>query len=322
MTAGRWRPPTAPATAAAVIVATGYSRTPYLPDWPGRATYPGPLLHSSDYREPSPYAGQHVLVVGAGNSAAEIAVDLVGVAARVELSVRTPPNIVRRDTLGVPSQLLGHRAEADARARDEPAVDGAAQGQRPEPGGATGCPRRRATASRSSCAAAPCRSSTTASSGRSATGRITVVPTVERFDGAERRARRRLVDPPGRGHRGDRLPARARSRWSVTSTCSTTAACRGCTGRRRCRGAAAVLRRHQAGARRTAPRDRPRGTRRRLRAARRGARLRPKTSPGAGRDAEAGCRPPRDLSWDLTPDVGAKHDVVDPAPAHRRRNRW
>jgi cation diffusion facilitator CzcD-associated flavoprotein CzcO len=48
-----------------------------------------------------------VLVVGAGNSAAEIALDLAGVGARVDLSVRTPPNIVRRDTLGVPSQLLG-----------------------------------------------------------------------------------------------------------------------------------------------------------------------------------------------------------------------
>lgn len=93
--------------ASAVIMATGYSRTPHLPDWPGRASFPGALLHSSDYREPSPYAGQHVLVVGAGNSAAEIAVDLVGVADRVELAVRTPPNIVRRDTLGVPSQLFG-----------------------------------------------------------------------------------------------------------------------------------------------------------------------------------------------------------------------
>jgi len=75
-----------------------------VPDWPGRDAFPGILLHSADYREPSPYRGRQVLVVGAGNSAAEIAVDLVGVGARVELSVRTPPNIVRRDTLGVPSQ--------------------------------------------------------------------------------------------------------------------------------------------------------------------------------------------------------------------------
>ena len=47
-------------------------------------------------------------MVGAGNSGAEIAVDLVeGGANSVFLSVRTPPNIVRRDRLGVPSQLIG-----------------------------------------------------------------------------------------------------------------------------------------------------------------------------------------------------------------------
>jgi putative flavoprotein involved in K+ transport len=88
-------------------MATGYSRTPHLPDWPGRDTYTGPLVHSADYRNAEPYAGQSVLVVGAGNSAAEIAVDLVRAGAMVDLAVRTPPNIVRRDTLGVPSQLFG-----------------------------------------------------------------------------------------------------------------------------------------------------------------------------------------------------------------------
>jgi putative flavoprotein involved in K+ transport len=106
---GTWRieSPSGDWSTSTVVVATGYSRVPHLPDWPGRGTFPGPLLHSSDYREPSPYRGRHVLVVGAGNSAAEIAVDLARVAASVDLSVRTPPNIVRRDTLGVPSQLLG-----------------------------------------------------------------------------------------------------------------------------------------------------------------------------------------------------------------------
>ena len=104
-----WRVQTSagPREATAVVMATGYSRTPMLPDWPGRDSFPGTLIHSADYREPSPYLGQHVLVVGAGNSAAEIAVDLATTGARVDLSVRTPPNIVRRDTLGIPSQLLG-----------------------------------------------------------------------------------------------------------------------------------------------------------------------------------------------------------------------
>jgi putative flavoprotein involved in K+ transport len=94
--------------AARVVVATGYSHTPRRPAWPGVETFPGDLRHSAEYREPSPYAGQHVLVVGAGNSATEIALDLLGAGARVTLSVRTSPNIVRREAFGVvPSQVLG-----------------------------------------------------------------------------------------------------------------------------------------------------------------------------------------------------------------------
>jgi putative flavoprotein involved in K+ transport len=89
-----------------VVVATGYSNVPYLPDWPG--AFAGEIVHSSDYRNPAPYAGKRVLVVGAGNSGAEIAVDLAdGGAAAVLLAVRTPPTIVRRDVAGIPSQLLG-----------------------------------------------------------------------------------------------------------------------------------------------------------------------------------------------------------------------
>jgi putative flavoprotein involved in K+ transport len=94
--------------APAVVVATGYSNDPWVPDWPGRTSFTGGLVHSADYRNPVPYAGQSVLVVGAGNSGAEIAVDLVeGGAQTVWLSVRTPPNIVRRDRFGIPSQLIG-----------------------------------------------------------------------------------------------------------------------------------------------------------------------------------------------------------------------
>src|SRR5262249_18468597 len=89
-----------------VVVATGYSNVPFVPDWPG--TFAGELVHSADYRNPLPYRGRRVLVVGGGNTGAEIAVDLVqGGAAEVSLAVRTPPNIVPRDTLGVPSQLFG-----------------------------------------------------------------------------------------------------------------------------------------------------------------------------------------------------------------------
>ncbi|MFD9861453.1 flavin-containing monooxygenase [Streptomyces alboflavus] len=95
-------------TGSAVVVATGYNHTPHLPDWPGRTAYTGELLHASDYREPSPYAGKDVLVVGVGNTGAEIAVDLAeGGAARVRLAVRTAPHIVRRSTAGWPAQRSG-----------------------------------------------------------------------------------------------------------------------------------------------------------------------------------------------------------------------
>ncbi|UUN27511.1 NAD(P)/FAD-dependent oxidoreductase [Streptomyces sp. FIT100] len=95
-------------TGRAVVVATGHNHTPRLPDWPGRDTYAGELLHASAYRNAAPYAGKDVLVVGVGNTGAEIAVDLVeGGAERVRLAVRTMPHIVRRSTAGWPAQRTG-----------------------------------------------------------------------------------------------------------------------------------------------------------------------------------------------------------------------
>ncbi|MEU4493042.1 NAD(P)/FAD-dependent oxidoreductase [Streptomyces sp. NPDC023998] len=95
-------------TGRAVVVATGFNHTPRLPDWPGRDTYTGQLLHAGEYRNAAPYAGKDVLVVGVGNTGAEIAVDLVeGGAARVRLAVRTIPHIVRRSTAGWPAQRTG-----------------------------------------------------------------------------------------------------------------------------------------------------------------------------------------------------------------------
>lgn len=95
-------------TSAAVVVATGYNHTPHLPDWPGASSYTGKLLHAGEYRNPAPFTGRDVLVVGAGNTGTEIAVDLAeGGAARVRIAVRTTPHIVRRSTLGWPAQRTG-----------------------------------------------------------------------------------------------------------------------------------------------------------------------------------------------------------------------
>jgi len=90
-----------------VVVATGGNSTPVLPDWPGSTEFRGDLVHASAYRNPAPYVGRDVLVVGAGNTSSEISVDLVeGGARRVRVAVRTPPNIVRLQVGGLPSQAV------------------------------------------------------------------------------------------------------------------------------------------------------------------------------------------------------------------------
>ncbi|MDX3434129.1 NAD(P)/FAD-dependent oxidoreductase [Streptomyces sp. ME01-18a] len=92
-------------TGRAVVVATGFNHTPRVPAWPGREDFTGDLVHAAQYRDPAPYAGKDVLVVGIGNTGAEIAVDLVeGGASRVRIAVRTTPHIVRRSTAGWPAQ--------------------------------------------------------------------------------------------------------------------------------------------------------------------------------------------------------------------------
>ncbi len=99
---------TGPMQAETVIVATGYNGAPFIPDWPGLGGFTGELIHSSEYRNPAPFRGRDVLVVGAGNSGAEIATDVAdGGALRSRLSVRNAPQIVRRATAGIPAQLIG-----------------------------------------------------------------------------------------------------------------------------------------------------------------------------------------------------------------------
>lgn len=102
---GTWvaRSPQGDLSAPTVIVATGYNHTPAVPaDWPG--TFTGELRHASAYRNAAPYRGKDVLVVGTGNTGAEIAVDLVeGGAARARLAVRTVPTFVRRAVGPVPT---------------------------------------------------------------------------------------------------------------------------------------------------------------------------------------------------------------------------
>jgi putative flavoprotein involved in K+ transport len=72
-----------------VIAATGGFRRPHRPALPGLEHFTGAVLHSSQYRAPEAFAGRRVVVVGAGNSAVQIAADLASLA-RVTLATRAP----------------------------------------------------------------------------------------------------------------------------------------------------------------------------------------------------------------------------------------
>jgi putative flavoprotein involved in K+ transport len=84
----------------AVISATGSFEHPYVPDLPGAAEYGGELLHSSSYRNPTGYQGRRVIVVGAGDSAVQIAVELARVAG-VTIATRSPVRFAPQRTLGL-----------------------------------------------------------------------------------------------------------------------------------------------------------------------------------------------------------------------------
>jgi cation diffusion facilitator CzcD-associated flavoprotein CzcO len=94
-----------------VVVAAGYDHTPLIPDWPGREGFTGELLHSAEYRNADRFRGKRVVVAGIGNSGSEIAAELVRAGARVQVAMRTPPNLLRREIFGVPATVLARLSE-------------------------------------------------------------------------------------------------------------------------------------------------------------------------------------------------------------------
>ncbi|MHA4809494.1 flavin-containing monooxygenase [Flavitalea flava] len=95
-----------------LIMATGPFGKPRPIRFKGMETFPGKILHSYDYKTGKEFKGQKVLVVGFGNSAGEIAIDLYEQGAIPAMAVRSPVNVIPRDILGVPvlelSLLMSH----------------------------------------------------------------------------------------------------------------------------------------------------------------------------------------------------------------------
>lgn len=90
-----------------VIIANGTLSEPNLPAFPG--SFSGEFLHTSAYRDPRMFDGKRVLIVGAGNSGCDIAVDAVHHARSVDISVRRGYHFVPKYIFGRPADTIGGR---------------------------------------------------------------------------------------------------------------------------------------------------------------------------------------------------------------------
>lgn len=87
-----------------VLVANGHHWSPFIPEYSGR--FQGELLHAHDYKKAAPFKNKRVLVVGAGNSACDIAVEIARVAAKTTLSTRQGQHIFPKFIFGKPTDIL------------------------------------------------------------------------------------------------------------------------------------------------------------------------------------------------------------------------
>ena len=92
-----------------VIIATGLNRIPNVPNWKGKDNFEGEILHATSYKNPLKFKGKKVLVVGMGNTGAEIALDLAEAKIDVGISVRSEIVVIPRDFLGRPIQLSAQK---------------------------------------------------------------------------------------------------------------------------------------------------------------------------------------------------------------------
>lgn len=98
---------------AGVILANGTLAEPNIPSFRGEFT--GELLHTSAYKSATQLSGKRVLIIGAGNSGCDIAVDAVHHAASVDMSVRRGYYFVPRYLFGRPSDTLNQGRPLPAR---------------------------------------------------------------------------------------------------------------------------------------------------------------------------------------------------------------
>lgn len=91
----------------AVICATGCNWDPNMPEIKGE--FKGEIRHSVTYKHASEFLGKRVMVVGAGNSGADIACDAASNAASAYISLRRGYHFIPKHVFGVPADEFGER---------------------------------------------------------------------------------------------------------------------------------------------------------------------------------------------------------------------
>jgi cation diffusion facilitator CzcD-associated flavoprotein CzcO len=112
---GKWRVTTSKGSRLydGVILANGTLAEPSIPTFPGQ--FSGEIIHTSQYKSPDVFRGKRVLIIGAGNSGCDIAVDAVHHAESIDMSVRRGYYFVPRYLFGKPADTLNQGRPLPAR---------------------------------------------------------------------------------------------------------------------------------------------------------------------------------------------------------------
>src|SRR5947199_4331924 len=105
-----------------LVVATGIVANPRIPALPGQQSFGGRIVHSVEYRRPDAYPGRRVLVVGVGNSGAEIGSEIARAGGKVTIAVRSGANVVPLTLAGLPIQYVSYWVRKLRRSVQEGAV--------------------------------------------------------------------------------------------------------------------------------------------------------------------------------------------------------
>jgi len=90
-----------------LLVANGHHWHPSMPKFDGK--FSGKLLHSHDFKRAEPFRGKRVLVIGGGNSAADVAVECSRVASKTVISMRRGHWFLPKFVFGLPNDVLYHK---------------------------------------------------------------------------------------------------------------------------------------------------------------------------------------------------------------------